>query len=91
MISVQALLAFSVSVEKSGVILIGLPLSVPWPFSLASFNVGPQKTVCVLVEQGLLWRPSRKPYKGWYRELIPQTQTPDTTIPQLHHSVAIVR
>ena len=30
----QALLAFIVSVEKSGVILIGLPLYVTWPFPL---------------------------------------------------------
>ena len=36
--SVQALLDFRISVEKSGVILIGLPLSVTWPFYLAMFN-----------------------------------------------------
>jgi hypothetical protein len=35
----QALLAFNVSVEKSGVILIGLPLQVTWPLSLAAFNI----------------------------------------------------
>ena len=39
MMSVQALLAFIVSVEKSGVILIGLPLYVAWPFSLNTFNI----------------------------------------------------
>jgi hypothetical protein len=35
----QALLAFIVSIEKSGVILIVLPLYVTWPFSLAAFNI----------------------------------------------------
>jgi hypothetical protein len=35
----QAFLAFSVCVEKSGVILIGLPLYVMWPFSLATHNI----------------------------------------------------
>ena len=39
MTSDQALLAFIVSGEKSGVILIGLPLYVTWPFSLAAFNI----------------------------------------------------
>ena len=39
MTSDQALLAFIVSVEKSGVILTGLPLYVTWPFSLAAFNI----------------------------------------------------
>ena len=38
MTSVQVLLAFIVSVEKSGVILIGLPLYANWPFSLTTFN-----------------------------------------------------
>lgn len=33
------LLAFKVSVQKSGVILVGLPLCVMWPFTLASFNI----------------------------------------------------
>jgi hypothetical protein len=37
-ISVQALLAFRVSVEKSGIIMVGQPLYVTWPFSLADFN-----------------------------------------------------
>ena len=37
--SVQTLLAFRVSVEKSGVILIGLSLFVTWPFPLADFNI----------------------------------------------------
>ena len=35
----QALLAFIVSVEKSGIILIGLPLCVTWPFFLVAFNI----------------------------------------------------
>jgi hypothetical protein len=39
MISEQTLQAFSVSVEKSGVILIGLPLYVTWPVSFAAFNL----------------------------------------------------
>ena len=39
MTSDQALLAFIVSVEKSGVILISLSLYVTWPFSLAAFNI----------------------------------------------------
>jgi len=39
MTSDQSLHAFIVSVEKSGVILIGLPLCGTWPFSLAAFNV----------------------------------------------------
>ena len=37
--SVQDLLAFIVSGEKSSVILIGLPLYVTWPFSLTAFNI----------------------------------------------------
>jgi hypothetical protein len=37
--SIQDLLAFRVSVEKSGVILIGQPLYVTWPFSLTAFNI----------------------------------------------------
>jgi hypothetical protein len=39
MTSVQDLLAFIVSGEKYGVILIGLPLYVTWPFSLTAFNI----------------------------------------------------
>ena len=39
MTSVQAHLAFIVSGEKSGVILICLPLYVTWPFSLTAFNI----------------------------------------------------
>ena len=38
MMFVQDLLSFIVSVKKSGVILIGLPLHVTWPFSLTAFN-----------------------------------------------------
>jgi hypothetical protein len=36
--SVQDPLAFRVSVVKSDIILIGLPLYVAWPFSLTYFN-----------------------------------------------------
>ena len=39
MTSDQAFLAFIVSVEKSCVILIGLPLYVTWPFTLAALNI----------------------------------------------------
>ena len=39
MTSVQDLLAFIVSGEKSGVILIGLPSYVTWPFPLTDFNM----------------------------------------------------
>ena len=35
----QDLLAFKVSGDKSGKILIGLPLYVTWPFSLTAFNI----------------------------------------------------
>ena len=37
--SIQNLLAFKVSIEKSGVILIDLPLRVTLPFSLAALNI----------------------------------------------------
>ena len=37
--SAHDLLAFIVSGEKSGLILIGLPLYVTWPFSLTAFNI----------------------------------------------------
>jgi hypothetical protein len=37
--SVQDLLAFIVSVEKSAIILIGLPLYLYLPFSLTAFNI----------------------------------------------------
>jgi hypothetical protein len=37
--SVQDLLAFIVSGEKSGVILVGLPLYMTLPFSLTAFNI----------------------------------------------------
>ena len=37
--SAQDLLGFMVSGEKSGVILIGLPLYVTWPYSLTAFNI----------------------------------------------------
>jgi hypothetical protein len=38
-ISVQALLAFRVSIETLGIIRIGLPLYAMWPFSFTFFNV----------------------------------------------------
>jgi hypothetical protein len=38
MTSAQDLLAFIISGKKSGVIPIGLPLYVTWPFSLTAFN-----------------------------------------------------
>jgi hypothetical protein len=37
--SVEALLAFRVSIEKSGVILIGLPLYISWSFPSQLFNI----------------------------------------------------
>ena len=39
MMSFQYLLVFIVSFEKSGVILIGLPLYVTWPVSLPAFSI----------------------------------------------------
>jgi hypothetical protein len=39
MTSVQELLATRVSVKKSGVIVMGLPLYVTWAFSLTAFNI----------------------------------------------------
>ena len=39
MTSVHVLLAFRVPVEKSGVILISLPLHATWPFSLTAFKI----------------------------------------------------
>jgi hypothetical protein len=39
MTSTQDLLAFIVSGEKSGVILIGLPLYVTWPFFHTASNI----------------------------------------------------
>jgi hypothetical protein len=38
-ISAQALQSFKVPVEKSGVILISLPLYVTWILSFATFNI----------------------------------------------------
>ena len=46
--SVQDLLAFIVSIEKSGVILMGLPLYVTWPFSFAALNIF-LYSVCLVV------------------------------------------
>jgi hypothetical protein len=37
--SCHTLLAFRVSVAKSSVILMGLPLDVTWHFSLEAFNI----------------------------------------------------
>jgi hypothetical protein len=58
--SVQYLLAFIVSAEKSGIILIGLTLYVTWPFSLTAFNI--PSLFCVFVvliimcqEEFLFW------------------------------------
>ena len=39
MTSDQALLAFIVSFEQSGIILIVLPLYATWLFSVAAFNI----------------------------------------------------
>jgi hypothetical protein len=39
MTSVQDLLAFRVSVEKSNIILVGFLLYVTWPFFLTTFNI----------------------------------------------------
>ena len=39
MTSVQALLALRFSVEKSGIILIGLFLYITWLFTLPTFNI----------------------------------------------------
>ena len=39
MTSDQALMVFIVSVEKSGIFQIGLPLYVTWPFSLVASNI----------------------------------------------------
>jgi hypothetical protein len=39
MTSFLDLLTFGVSVEKTDVILISLPLYVTWPFSLTAFNI----------------------------------------------------
>jgi hypothetical protein len=44
--SFLAILVFRVSVEKSAVILIGLPLYVTWCFSLAASNI--LSSLCVL-------------------------------------------
>ena len=54
--SAQDLLAFMVSGEKSGVILIGLPLYVTWPFSLTVFNIlSLFSTFGVLIILKLFW------------------------------------
>jgi hypothetical protein len=37
--SLQDLLAFRFSVEKTGIILIGLPLYITWSFPLGDFNI----------------------------------------------------
>jgi hypothetical protein len=48
-ISSQALLAFNVSVEKSAVILMGLPFYVICFFSLTAFNILSQVSVLVVL------------------------------------------
>ena len=50
----QDLLAFIVSNEKSGVILIGLPFRVTWSFSFAVLNV--LSLFCVLSVLIIMWR-----------------------------------
>ena len=56
MISAQYLLAFMVSGEKSGAILIGLPLYVTWPFSRTAFNIlSLFTTLGVLIIMRLFW------------------------------------
>ena len=60
MTSDQALLAFIVSVGKSGIILMGLPLYVTWPFFLVAFNIislfyGFSVLIIVLREDFLFW------------------------------------
>ena len=56
MTSAQDLLAFIVSGEKSGVILIGLPLYVTWPFSLISlFNAFFFVLITMCQEDFLFW------------------------------------
>jgi hypothetical protein len=53
-IPVQALLALRVSVEKLGIILIGLPLYVTCHFSLAAFNIPSFfRRFCVLI---IMWQ-----------------------------------
>ena len=52
--SIQDLQAFMVSTEKSGVILIGLPLYVTWPFSFAALKILPLFCMfCVLI---IIWK-----------------------------------
>jgi hypothetical protein len=53
MTSELALLAFIICVEKSGVILIGLPFYVTWPFSLAGFNI--LSLLCVFSLLIIMW------------------------------------
>jgi hypothetical protein len=58
--SVQDLLAFIVSGEKSGVFLIALSLCVTWPFSLTAFNILSLFSVFVVLiimcqEEFLFW------------------------------------
>ena len=50
LVCMTSLLAFIVFVEKSGVILMGLPLYATWPFSLAAFNnLSLHCAFCVLI------------------------------------------
>lgn len=48
-----------VSVEKSGVFLIGLPLYVTWPFSLAAFDI---LSLCCMFSVLIM---SRKKFLFW--------------------------
>jgi hypothetical protein len=54
MSSVQAFLAFRVSVEKSGVILIGLPLYVTWPLLLTVFSI--LSLFCACIDLIIMWQ-----------------------------------
>ena len=48
------LLAFMISGEKSGIILIGLPLYVTWPFSFTAFNT--HSLFCAFGVLTIIWQ-----------------------------------
>ena len=52
--SIQDLLTFMVSIEKSGVSLIGFPLYVTWPFSFAALNI--LSLFCMFCVLIIIWR-----------------------------------
>ena len=52
--SVLDLLTFRVSVEKSGIILIGLPLYVTWPFPIAAFKI--LSLLCIFNVLIIMWQ-----------------------------------